>query len=63
MAAIPFNLPAGFTVNSADAGIVDNFIGESNEVPALGLWSQAILCALLPLVWWRHRHGFASSHS
>ncbi len=43
---IPFDLPAGYTANSVDAGIVNN---GAIPVPALGPWwsTPALLCALL----------------
>jgi PEP-CTERM motif-containing protein len=47
-----FNLPAGFTVNSADAGIIDNTFSPS--VPEPSTW-LLLGSGLLALAWWKER--------
>jgi hypothetical protein len=42
-----FILPAGFTVNSVDANIVDNQLGGPPAVPALSAGGRAILVLVL----------------
>jgi hypothetical protein len=53
--SIPFNLPAGYTADSVDAGIIDNSLDPPIAVPALSPLGLGILCVLLVLSLWLYK--------